>query len=161
MASTGLVRKSLAPAARARRLAPSLMSAVTMNVQQDQVGPMLPRQFDAQAALHGADQMDARRTGENALDQPEVVEIVLDVENCGRLRGFLIPWTDDIAGGIFDGLWTVDARQFNAKAASFAEGTRNGQTSAHQFYQALAERQPQARAFDAALLGAEPVERYE
>ncbi len=52
-----------------------------VEVEQDQVRPVLPGEVQAQAALHGGHQPDLGMVGQQVLDERQVGKVVLDVED--------------------------------------------------------------------------------
>src|SRR6266700_5492362 len=51
-----------------------------MDIEQDKVGLMPQRQFEAERTLHGADQLDGRIFAEQMLDESKIGDVVCDVE---------------------------------------------------------------------------------
>ena len=62
-----------------------------VEVEQDQRGPVLPGELQAQRAVHRGEQPDVWALRQDALDEPQVRPVVLDVEHglglsCGAVR---------------------------------------------------------------------------
>src|SRR3954468_15821059 len=57
-----------------------------MQIEQDEIGPMLTGKIETDLALHGRHELDVRLRFQDLLDQSYVRKIVLDIKNRAPLR---------------------------------------------------------------------------
>ena len=132
-----------------------------VQVQKHDGGVVLTGQFQAQAAVHGGDDVDVGPLGQDPLDQGEVGQVVLDVQHHPtsrrRLHGGLGPAAQAFVA--FDGAF--DPGQLQGEGAALPESAGRLQGAAHDLGQPPGQGQTDAGALLAAVFGPESFERGE
>ena len=124
-----------------------------VEVEEDEVGGMLAREFEGAGALVGGDEFHAGTLREDALDETEIGRVVLDVEH------------DALGGGV--GLVGVggcaicaarrlrcgcalDEREFDPKCRALAGIAFDADPAAHRFDELLGKGEPESGALSLA-----------
>ena len=187
--STGLVRQASAPSLRslgrligagvggendhgdrfgtrviAPGLAQNLLTAQVRQVQveHDHARPVMARELDAEAPLPGRFDRDRRSALQDALDQADIRDVVLDGPATGRqAEPFELILAAALRRALDDVVRHGDLRrdeELRGERGSDPELTVHGERSPHRLHQLPGERQAQSRPLDVAELGPEPLE---
>ena len=115
-------------------------------------------QLEPEATLHGREKLDAGSVHQNALDQPQVGEVVFDTQYRSRWAGRLRRGFIRQLGG---GGWAFCARQFHPEATSTIDGAVRPYGTPHGLHEPPRQREAKSRALHTTLLSAEPIEGRE
>ena len=132
-----------------------------MEVEDDRAGAMVPGELEPSAPLHRREQREPRSATHDALQQSQVRQIVLDVEkSAAGLRGLRCDALVLIRLRRTRGR-CVGARQLHHEGRALSQPAFDEENPVHGLHQTLRQREPEARALDARLLRAEPIEGRE
>ena len=121
---------------------------------------MLARQRQPEPPLHGGDEADRGLLGQDALHEPQVRRVVLDVEDRAPARGVARRRrARRVQAGARVGRHRLG--QLDPEEAAPALRVVETDGAAHRLHEPLGEREPEPGALDGTRLGAEAVERRE